>query len=76
MVEAETTDRLKVAGQFDCAMQLAPDLNNQGCWLQRPLTCSDALALQDADSVYTRDLAVAPVKTLQRPPHQRWAISP
>ena len=36
---------LKVAGQFDCAMQPAADLNNQGCWLQRPLTCSETTML-------------------------------
>ena len=92
-------------------MQPAPDLNKDGAWLCRPLTCSETTmvsrcllqiddrdvtshslkttclswaakaerpreqrrllgrhssALQDADSVYARDLAVAPVKALQR----------
>jgi hypothetical protein len=33
---------------------------------QRRLLGRHSLALQDADSVYARDLAVAPVKALQR----------
>lgn len=102
---------LKVAGEFNGAIQPAPDLSKEGQWLRRPLTCSEttlmlrsllgcqdknltshslkttclswaakaelprdqrrllgrhASSLQDADSVYARDLAFAPVKALQR----------
>ena len=108
---AEKKSGLKVAGVFDCAIQPAPDLNREGAWLCRPLTCSEtkmvircllqiddrdvtfhslkttclswtakaelpreqrrllgghSSSLQDSDSIYARDLAVAPVKALQR----------
>ena len=102
---------LPVSGMFNGALQPAPDVQRDGAWLTRPLSCSEvtlilrsmlqssdrdltshslkvtglswsakaeipreqrrllgrhASSLQDADSIYSRDLAFAPVQAFGR----------
>ena len=102
---------LPVSGMINSALQPAPDLQRDGMWMTRPLSCSEvtlilrsmlqssdrdltshslkvsglswsakaeipreqrrllgrhASSLQDADSVYSRDLAFAPVQAFGR----------